>query len=111
MSGTSAMNQSTLFNSTQLIEKLEDEFGTASVIVLALTVVNFFAAVLTIILVLGDNINIHKTWKLDALRRIPFSIALAVAVSHLFFMLKALNGIAWLRELNSGGALMTLACK
>jgi hypothetical protein len=84
------------------ITQLEQQFGATTVTVLALTVINFFAAVLTVILVLCDNFRLNRTLSLDRSRRLPFTAALGVVVSHTVFLLKDLNWLKWWDLLQNG---------
>jgi len=90
----------TLSEST--VTQINDQFTVPTTAILALTVVNLFAALLTAALVLGDNIRLNRTWKLDPSRRIPFSVALGIVLSHVAFILKDLNGLKWWDSLSHG---------
>jgi hypothetical protein len=68
-------------------------FGGTSIAVIALTVFNFFTAMLAAILITVDNRGRHKTWKIAPSKRIPLYLAVTITVAHLFFLLKAFNGI------------------
>src|SRR5579862_4027924 len=72
---------------------VSDAFGSKSVAIIALIVVNFFAAILAIIVIVSDNRRVHRTWAVTPSRRIPLSLAFAVTLSHVVFILKAFNGL------------------
>jgi hypothetical protein len=77
----------------QLVQAITELFGGTSIAVIALTVFNFFSAVLATVLVAMDNRRFYKTWRVAPSNRVPLSLAIAIAISHLFFMLKAFNGL------------------
>jgi len=76
------------------VQDITELYGGTSIAAIALTVFNFFAAVLAIILILVDNRRIHKSWKISPSNRIPLVLALAICISHVFFMMKAFIGLA-----------------
>jgi hypothetical protein len=76
-----------------LVQEVTELFGGTSIAAMALTVFNFFAAVLAAVLISVDNRRFHKSWKVAPSNRVPLSLAVAISVSHLFFMLKAFNGL------------------
>jgi hypothetical protein len=73
--------------------QIVNSFGGTSIAVIALTVFNFFAAILGAIMIIVDNRARHKTWKIAPSKRIPLCLTITIAVSHLFFLLKAFNGL------------------
>ena len=89
---------------------VSDIFGSTSIAVIALTVVNFFAAFLSILLIVDDNHSAHKTWYITPSRRIPLALALAIMLSHLIFILKAFNGLTAFATSNPP-KMKTLACR
>src|SRR5271170_5439199 len=76
------------------VKDIIDLYGGTSIAAIALTVFNFFAAILAIIFILGDNRRIYKSWKISPSNRIPLVLALAICISHVFFMMKAFIGLA-----------------
>lgn len=75
------------------ISQLTDIFGTTSIAVIALTVFNFFTAILSLGLIAFDNHRKHKTWKVAPSYRIPLSLSIAITLGHLVFIIKAFNGL------------------
>jgi hypothetical protein len=73
---------------------IQNLFGGTSIASIVLAVLNFIAALGTIILIFFDNRRNYKTWKPSPSNRIPLAIAVAIFVSHIFFMSKAFVGIA-----------------
>ena len=87
VSGSMPLTSDQVMDITQL-------YGGTSIAAIALTVFNFFAAVLAIIFILVDNRRIYKSWKISPSNRIPLVLALAICISHVFFMMKAFIGLA-----------------
>ena len=75
-------------------------FGGTSIASVTLTVFNFVTAGVAIALILLDNRRIHKTWKVAPSNRIPLAIAVAICLSHVFFMIKAFIGLAAFHTFN-----------
>ena len=75
------------------VKDIADLFGGTSIAAIALTVFNFFAAVLVIVFILADNRRIHSSWKIAPSNRIPLVLAVAICISHVFFMMKAFVGL------------------
>ena len=69
-------------------------FGGTSIASISLTVFNFVTAGAAIALILFDNRRKHKTWKIAPSNRIPLALAVAICISHVFFMIKAFIGLA-----------------
>ena len=69
-------------------------FGGTSIASITLTVFNFVTAGAAVALILFDNRRIHKTWKVAPSNRIPLALAVAICISHVFFMIKAFIGLA-----------------
>jgi len=69
-------------------------FGGTSIASISLTVFNFVTAGAAIALILFDNRRKHKTWKIAPSNRIPLALAVAICISHVFFMMKAFIGLA-----------------
>ena len=76
------------------VKDITELYGGTSIAAIALTVFNFFAAVLAIIFILVDNRRIYKSWKISPSNRIPLVLAVAICISHVFFMMKAFIGLA-----------------
>ena len=76
----------------EIIQQVTELFAGSSIAAVALTVFNFFAAVLAAVLISVDNRRFHKSWKVAPSNRVPLSLAIAISISHLFFILKAFNG-------------------
>ena len=88
-----------MFNMTESVPSIDfpnmikNLFGGTSIASITLTVINFLAALAAIILILVDNRRVHKTWKIAPSLRIPLSLAVAICISHVFFMTKAFIGL------------------
>jgi len=74
-------------------DAIQNLFGGTSIASIVLTVFNFVAALAAIILILFDNRRVHKAWKIAPSLRIPLSLAVAICISHVFFMTKAFIGL------------------
>jgi len=81
-------------------KNITDLFGGTSIAAIALTVFNFFAAVLAIIFILTDNRRVYRRWKISPSNRIPLVLAAAICISHVFFMMKAFIGLASFQSFN-----------
>jgi hypothetical protein len=90
-SGT--FNLTGLHITPELVQQVNELFGGTSIAAISLTVFNFFAALLAAVLITVDNRRFHRSWKVAPSNRVPLSLAIAIAISHLFFMLKAFNGL------------------
>lgn len=73
--------------------QIQELFGGTSIASIALTVFNFVAGLVVILLILFDNRRKHKTWKIAPSNRIPLAIAIAICISHVFLMSKAFIGL------------------
>lgn len=92
--GTGNLNFTDPANLTpDAIDQLIDIFGTTSIAVIALTVFNCFTALMAIGLIVYDNRQKHKTWKIAPSFRIPLSLSIAIALGHIVFVIKAFNGL------------------
>ena len=92
------------------LSQLTDVFGTTSIAVIALTVFNFFTAILVMGLIVFDNRRKHKTWKVAPSFRIPLTLSIAIALGHLVFVVKAFNGLPVLQIADPPKS-KKLACK
>jgi hypothetical protein len=102
-------NNDTILN-PNIASQVSNAFEWPSIIIISLIIVNLFAAVLSILLIVFDNYQFHNTWVITPSRRIPLSIALAIVVSHSIFVLQAFNALAALDTVTLP-KMKTLACR
>ena len=86
--------------SPDFASKITKLFGGTSIASITLTVFNFVAAAVAVALILLDNRRIHKTWKVAPSNRIPLALAVAICISHVFFMTKAFIGLVAFHTFN-----------
>jgi hypothetical protein len=76
-----------------VLQQIPRLFGPTSLATITLTILNGFASLLLIVLILVDNPNLKQWWKIVPSNRIPLSLAISIFVSHGIFIGKEFVGL------------------